>query len=249
MNNKFIYIGFGAAAIVIGAVFLFQKKSPSGIGREYSRTDIAGLPASKTTESVELNDGDTYDLVAGFVSKKIGDKEYHMLAYNGSIPGPLIKVKQGSEVTVNFTNNTDVDSTIHSHGVRVENAFDGVPDVTQKPVKPGESFSYTLKFPDAGVYWYHPHVREDYAQELGLYADFLVEPDDPGYWNQVNREEMIMLDDILIENGVIARFDPEIADHTLMGRFGNVMLVNGETNYRIDAKRGDAVRFYFTNAA
>jgi len=165
-----------------------------------------------------------------------------------------------------------VDSTIHSHGVRVENAFDGVPDVTQKPVKPGESFSYTLKFPDAGVYWYHPHVREDYAQELGLYGNFIVEPSDPGYWNSVNREEVVMLDDILIEDGAIARFIPETADHTLMGRFGNVMLVSGETHpglaatpplegndnspllggargWVLEAKQGDVVRFYITNAA
>lgn len=95
-----------------------------------------------------------------------------MLAYNGSIPGPLIKVPQGAEITLNFKNDTDVDSTIHSHGVRVENKFDGVPDVTQEEVKPGESFTYKLKFSDVGMFWYHPHIREDYAQELGLYGNF-----------------------------------------------------------------------------
>jgi len=252
MKKSSIFVITAVAVIAAGVasfVFLRKDEDTTTLFGGMHAAPVESLSATKPTESVELKDSDTYNLKAGLVRKKIGNKEYRMLAYNGSIPGPLIKVKQGSEVTINFTNNTDVDSTIHSHGVRMDNAFDGVPEVTQDPVKPGASFTYQLKFPDTGVYWYHPHVREDYAQELGLYGNFLVEPDDPGYWNQVNREEMIMLDDILIENGVIARFDPEIADHTLMGRFGNVMLVNGETNYRIDAKRGDAVRFYFTNAA
>ena len=86
------------------------------------------------------------------------------------------------------------------------NAFDGVPDVTQKAVQLGESFTYTLTFPDAGVYWYHPHMRDDYAIELGLYGNFIVTPESPTYWNTVDREVAVFLDDILIENGKIAPF-------------------------------------------
>src|SRR3990172_1423725 len=231
-NNKFI-VGVLVAIAVIGGAFFFLKQRETNTTISSKGTfsaSVSGVNNAKPQEVVNLSNGETYNLTASIVKKTINGQEMKMLAYNGSIPGPLIKVPQGAEITLKFTNNTDVDSTIHSHGVRVENAFDGVPDVTQKPVKPGESFSYTLKFPDAGVYCYHPHVREDYAQELGLYGNFIVEPSDPGYWNSVNREEVVMLDDILIEDGVIARFIPETADHTLMGRFGNVMLVSGETH-------------------
>ena len=172
----------------MGAIFLLQNASPWREGGEYSSSDVAGLAAAKAVETVELKNGDTYNLTAGFVEKKLGNRSYRMLAYNGSIPGPLIKAEQNAEVTINFKNNTDIEITIHSHGLRLDNAFDGVPDMTQKPVKPGKSFTYKIKFPDAGMYWYHPHMREDYAQELGLYGNYLVTPSESGYWNPVNRE-------------------------------------------------------------
>lgn len=207
------------------------------------------LKTVKPQETVNLQNGDTYELTASIVKKSINGQEVKMLAYNGSIPGPLIKVPQGAEIKLKFTNNTDVDSTIHSHGVRVENKFDGVADITQDPVKPKQSFTYILKFPDPGIYWYHPHIREDYAQELGLYGNFLVTPSMPDYWAEVDREETLFLDDILINNGQIAMFDKSVVDHTLMGRFGNIMLINGDDNYNLSVKQGERVRFYVTNAA
>ena len=232
----------------MGAIFLLQNASPWREGGEYSSSDVAGLAAAKAVETVELKNGDTYNLTAGFVEKKLGNRSYRMLAYNGSIPGPLIKAEQNAEVTINFKNNTDIEITIHSHGLRLDNAFDGVPDMTQKPVKPGKSFTYKIKFPDAGMYWYHPHMREDYAQELGLYGNYLVTPSESGYWNPVNREVPLFLDDILIEDGQI-RLSKTGADRTLMGRFGNMMLVNGEPEYRLEVKKGEVIRFYVTNAA
>lgn len=238
------------AAIVVIGIIMYNSRGPSSAPvRGAFSTDIAGLADAKTSETVELKNGDTYNLTASIVKKTIGSSTVKMLAYNGMIPGPLIKVEQGVEVTLNFTNNTDVDTTIHSHGVRLANAFDGVPDVTQKAVKPGESFTYKLTFPDEGIYWYHPHIREDYAQELGLYGNYLVVSDNPDYWSPVNREVALFVDDILIENGTIAPFSKASADHTLMGRFGNIMLVNGETNYQLAAKTGEVIRFYLTNSA
>ncbi len=210
-------------------------------------TDTAGLSEAKTSETVELKNGDTYNLAASYVEKEINGVKYRMLAYNGSIPGPLIKIAQGSEVTINFKNDTDINTLLHSHGVRMDNAFDGS-QATQKEMKPGETFVYKLKFPDAGMYWYHPHVREDYTQELGLYGNYLVTPTNINYWNQVNREVPLFLDDILIEDGKIA-FSKQGADRTLMGRYGNVMLVNGDTNYSLSVKKGEVDRFYITNAA
>lgn len=241
--NKNIIIIILVGIILLGIVMLFSQKgnTPATI------SEIENLTAITPTQTVELKDGDIYDLTATYVEKMINGVSYKMLAYNGSIPGPLIKVPQGAEVTINFKNGTDMNTLFHSHGVRMDNQFDGSQS-TQNEIKPNETFSYKLKFPDAGMYWYHPHVREDYQQELGMYGNFLVVASDDKYWNTVNREVPIILDDILIENGKI-NLSKEEADRTLMGRYGNVMLVNGETNYRLEAKEGEVIRFYITNAA
>ena len=204
-------------------------------------------PPVAQSQIVELKDGDTYDLTASYVEKEINGVKHKMLAYNGMIPGPLLKIPQGAEVTINFKNDTDMRTLLHSHGIRMNNAFDGS-QATQKEMEPGEAFAYKLKFPDAGMYWYHPHVREDYQQELGLYGNYLVVPANDTYWSHVNREVALFLDDILIENGKI-NLSEKGADRTLMGRFGNVMLVNGQPNYMLDAKKGEVIRFYITNAA
>lgn len=246
------------AVVLVGAFLLLQNRST--MNQAWQMHEVAqktgafssetnGLSEAKTSQVVELKDGDTYNLEASIVQKTIKSQPVKMLAYNGSIPGPLLKVPQGAEITVNFTNNTDVETTIHSHGVRLANAFDGTPDLTQKPIPIGGSFTYKLKFPDAGMFWYHPHIREDYAQESGLYGNFLVVSDDADFWSPVNREEALMIDDMLLENGKLATFSTTTADHTLMGRFGNTMLVNGETDYKLNAKQGEVIRFYLTNTA
>lgn len=206
-------------------------------------------PTAPPPAAVELAHGQAYELVAGLVEKEIQGQKHRMLAYNGAIPGPLLRVKQGTEVTLNFRNDTELPSTIHSHGIRLDNAFDGVPDLTQEAVAPGGgSFTYRVRFPDPGMYWYHPHLREDYAQEMGLYGNYLVVPAEPDYWASVDREIALFLDDLLLTGGKIA-LDQEKVDHALMGRFGNVMLINGESDYRLAARQGEVVRIYLTNAA
>ncbi len=252
MKSKQFFSVIVLIVILILGVFLFFSNKFLQLDKNEGGSFVsspANLPAAKPQETVSLKDGDTYNLSAEIVKKTINGQEVKMLAYNGSIPGTLIKVSKGAQITVNFTNNTDVDTTLHSHGVRVDNKFDGVPDVTQKPIKPGQSFTYQLKFPNEGVYWYHPHIREDYAQELGLYGNFIVTPEQPDYWVEVDREEALFLDDILLENGQIASFDKETVNHTLMGRFGNTMLINGESDFKLPIKQGERVRFYITNAA
>lgn len=200
------------------------------------------------TPTVELKNGDTYDLTASSVTKEIGGKPQKMLAYNDSIPGPTIRVPQGAEVTINFKNNTDQPTLLHSHGVRMDNAFDGS-QLQQKEIPPGGSYRYKLKFPDAGVFWYHPHLHEVSQQPLGLYGNFIVTPTDGSYWPPVNREVPLMIGDLLVDrDSTIASFrDP--SDHALMGRFGNMMLVNGTDTYRLSVKRGEVVRFYMTDVA
>jgi len=212
------------------------------------QTEITHKEAKKT-EEVALQDGDSYAMTAQFIEKEVNGEMLTMMGYDGSIPGPTFRVSQGDTIQITLKNELDLPTTLHSHGVRVKNEFDGVPGVTQDPINPGESFTYELTFPDPGVYWYHPHIREDYTQELGLYGNFIVEPNQKNYWSPVNREVNLFVDDLLLEQGRIAFFDPEIVTHTLMGRFGNTMLTQGKTDFQLNINKGEVVRFAFTNVA
>src|SRR5918912_1274312 len=210
--------------------------------------ETEGLPDAGKTELVELADGDEFDLDIIPVKKRIGDATVRMLAYNGSIPGPTLKVAQGSTITVHVTNHGDLEATVHWHGLRLDNRYDGTHD-TQAPIPVGETFTYQVNVPDAGAFWYHPHIREDYGQEMGLYGNILATPSESDYWPPANRELLLTLDDILIEDGHVAAFKESETTHVAMGRFGNVMLVAGEPDLQLEAKRGEVVRFYFTNTA
>ncbi|MGZ8580508.1 MAG: multicopper oxidase family protein [Actinomycetota bacterium] len=221
--------------------------APTGTG-PFPR-DPSGLPTAHETESVRLADGDELDLRIAPVAKQVGDDLLRMLAYNGSIPGPTLRVQQGSEIVVHVTNDADVDATVHWHGLRLENRFDGVPHDTQKPIPVNGTFTYHVRFPDEGLYWYHPHIREDYTQDSGLYGNIVVEPNEADYWPPSDREVVLTIDDILIEDGQLAPYDRAGPDHTAMGRFGNVMLVSGQPEWRIEVARGEVVRMFLTNTA
>jgi FtsP/CotA-like multicopper oxidase with cupredoxin domain len=210
--------------------------------------ETEGLPKAGTTELIELADGDEFELEIIPVKKRIGDATVRMLTYNGSVPGPTLKVPQGGTITVDVTNHGDLDATVHWHGLRLENRYDGTHE-TQAPIPVGETFTYQVHVPDPGAFWYHPHIREDYGQEMGLYGNILAAPSEPDYWPPVNREVLLTLDDILIEDGQIAAFRESETTHVAMGRFGNVMLVAGEPDLKLEAKRREVVRFYFTNTA
>ena len=216
---------------------------------EFFGSETADLPTCEASELVELAPGETIDLCIAPVVKRLGDAEVRMLAYNGSIPGPTLRVPQGCEINVRVHNDADHETTVHWHGLRVDNDFDGVPYETQDPIPVGGTFTYRLRFPDDGVYWYHPHVREDYGLEMGLYGNILVDPTDRGAWPPVDREAIVTLDDVLLEDGRIAPFRTDGPTHTAMGRFGNVMLTGGTTDLSLHACAGDVVRFFLTNTA
>ncbi len=164
-----------------------------------------------------------------------------MFGYNGEYPGPTIEAPRGAEIFVRFTNELPDSSSIHWHGIRLDNPFDGV-----DAVGGGREFTYRVRVPDAGIYWYHPHQREDIQQELGLYGNLLVRTD----YGAVNREAILMLDDLLVaDDSSLIPLGKESPTHALMGRFGNLFLVNGEPGYRLTVKRGEVVRFYLTNAS
>jgi FtsP/CotA-like multicopper oxidase with cupredoxin domain len=197
---------------------------------------------------VDLADGGELHLKIAPVAKRLGANPLRMLAYNGSIPGPTMRVPQGATVNVHVTNDVGIETTVHWHGLRLENAFDGTHE-TQAPIPAGGTFSYRLQFPDPGIYWYHPHIREDYGQELGLYANILVAPSDPHYWPPAHREVLLTLDDVLVEDGRIAAFSRGETNYAAMGRYGNVMLVGGEIAPLLSARPNEVVRFYLTNTA
>lgn len=217
-------------------------------GGDVFPTSVEGIEDVGRPETVALADRESFDLEIRPVRKRIGDSVVRMLAYNGSIPGPTLAVREGTAITVRVTNGGDLDTTVHWHGLRLRNAFDGTHE-TQAPIPVGGAFVYELEFPDPGVYWYHPHIREDYAQELGLYGNIVVAPAEPDYWPAVDREVVLTLDDVLVEDGRIAPFDTSEPTHVAMGRFGNTMLVAGETELSLAARCGEVVRLYLTNTA
>jgi FtsP/CotA-like multicopper oxidase with cupredoxin domain len=211
--------------------------------------DASTLPLATPSEVVRLGNMDTLDISVSMVRRQLNGQELVMFGYNGQYPGPLIQADQGTTIVVRVTNNIQMPTTIHWHGVRIENRFDGVPGVTQAAIQQGESYTHQVRVPDAGMFWYHPHTREDVQQDLGLFGNLLVTSPNPDYYGPANSEEVLVLDDILMDDEGLIPYGDRAPTHALMGRFGNVMLVNGQTDYSLDVSRGEVVRFYLTNVA
>jgi FtsP/CotA-like multicopper oxidase with cupredoxin domain len=211
--------------------------------------NTATLPAAQPRAIVRLRDGDTLALTASLVRRTIHGRTVAMYGFNGQIPGPLIRVPQNATITIRFTNRIDLPTAVHWHGVRLDNHSDGVPGVTQPELAPGGSFIYRVHFPDAGLYWYHPHVREDIEQAMGLFGNMIVDSPDKDYYAPANQEQVLMLDDLLINADTLIPFGGAGPDFTLMGRVGNELLVNGDPNYTLSVAAGEVVRFFLTNVS
>ena len=130
---------------------------------------MAQLPTAMPSTELRPKDGDTITLAATIVRRTIAGRTLAAYAFNGETPGPLIRVTQGTTFFVRFANTIDLPATIHWHGVRLGNAFDGS-TMTQSPVPPGGTFVYVVHCPDAGIFWYHDHIREDIGQPWGCTA-------------------------------------------------------------------------------
>lgn len=208
------------------------------------------LPQARTRERVRLAPGDTLALEAGPLLRRVGHLRVPGYGFNGQIPGPLIEAEVGSRVHVAFRNRTALPTAIHWHGLRLENAFDGVPGVTQNPIAPEEGFHYQLDLPDEGTFWYHPHLQEVVTKDLGLAGNLVVHPAGTGdLYAPVDREEYLILDDHLVGPDGPVPYGLESVTHALMGRFGNVLLVNGEADWSLEARPGEVIRLHLTNAA
>ncbi len=168
-------------------------------------------------------------------------------SYEGSVPGPVIRARKGQTLDRRFVNDLPEPSTVHWHGIRIDNAMDGVPGLTQPVVQPGAHFDYRFTLPDAGTYWYHPHHRTWEQLARGLHGVLVVEEDgDPQY----DREEILVLDDW--------RFDRDATlhesfgapmDRSHAGRLGNWVTVNGQDEPSIPVKQHERLRLRLVNAA
>ena len=139
------------------------------------------------------------------------------------------------------------ETTVHWHGVRVPNAMDGVPHLTQKPIAPGETFLYEFDVPDAGTYWYHPHQRSFEQVGRGLYGALIVEEVEPV---RVDRELVWVLDDWrLTTSGALSDDFGNRHDAAHNGRVGNTVTVNGRLPSDVRLRRGERIRLRLINAS
>ena len=168
--------------------------------------------------------------------------------YDGQMPGPVIRVKQGDRVRRRFVNELPQASSVHWHGVRIENAMDGVAGLTQDAVDPGGSFDYDFIAPDAGTYWFHAHNRSVEQVARGLYGALIVEDAESP---DVDRDEVLLLDDWLLDPKT-AQIDPNFDaphDRSHAGRRGNYIATNATAGFELTAKRNERLRLRLINAA
>ncbi len=171
-----------------------------------------------------------------------------VMYYNQSIPGPLIRLQQGREAAIDFHNALEEDSSVHWHGLRIDNAMDGVAGMTQPPVKPGETFEYRFTPPDAGTYWYHSHQRSWAQLAAGLAGVLIVDEKDPP---RVDQDLVFAIDDWRVDRQM--QFDKKslgsLHDWSHGGRLGNFVTVNGNSEQAYAVARGERVRLRMVNIA
>ena len=240
-NRRLLFWLPAAAGLLLPAAGAAQSLQPEGWD--------AGI---RLTEAVDRNpDPDIVeiDFEARVARVAIAPGvEVDAWTYNGTIPGPMIRVKVGDRLIVHFTNNLPRPSTIHWHGLRIPIDMDGVPGYSQEPVEPGDTFTYDFVVPDAGIYWYHPHVMSAAQVGFGLYGAFLVE--DSSEAVGIADELVVVLSDIdLTEDGTLASPDTGGSVGMLFGREGNHVLVNGRRTPGLVARAGAPQRWRLINAA
>jgi FtsP/CotA-like multicopper oxidase with cupredoxin domain len=168
-------------------------------------------------------------------------------SYNGSVPGPEIRVRQGDRLRVLVENGLDEETTVHWHGVRVPNAMDGVPHLTQAPIGPGEIFAYEFEALDAGTFWYHPHQRSLEQVARGLAGPLVVDEREP---IEVDRDVTWMLSDWRLGKDASLSDDfGNLHDVSHAGRIGNTVTVNGRIRDAFFARAGERVRLRLINSA
>jgi FtsP/CotA-like multicopper oxidase with cupredoxin domain len=190
-------------------------------------------------------------LVAGPARVQVAPPEYpdtSAWTYNGSLPGPVLRARQGDRLRVHVQNALDEPTTVHWHGIRLPNAMDGVPYITQRPIEPGAGFTYDFELPDAGTFFYHPHQRGYEQVGRGLAGALIVEERAPP---EVDRDLLWVLGDYRLSADASIRGGfGNFMDVSHAGRIGNTVTLNGRVQtepFRVRA--GERVRLRLVNAA
>ncbi len=205
-----------------------------------------GLPAvqdlNPAANVLEIN------LTARVASVEVAPgKRVDAWTYDGGLPGPLIRLTVGDRLIVHFTNQLPSPTTVHWHGLRVPIQMDGVPGASQPNVLPGGTFTYDFVVPDAGLYWYHPHIMAAEQVGFGLYGALLV--DDPSLPIGIEEHVLVLSDMDLLDNGSLAPSDTGGSAGMAFGREGAVLLVNGRNHPRVTVNTGVPQRWRIVNAA
>ncbi len=177
-----------------------------------------------------------------------GYAETEIWGYDGTAPGPEIRLAKGARLNRRLINDLPQPTTVHWHGIRIDNAMDGVPGLTQEPVAPGASFDYDFTLPDAGTYWYHSHNKNVEQVARGLYGALIVEESEPP---DVDRDLVLTLDDWRLDPETVAITDDFDNRHDLShaGRLGNIVTVNGRFDPVYPARRHERLRLRLINTA
>ena len=206
-----------------------------------SASVLAILPISASAAS------DPLKLTAEAVTQQIlpkGDGTTAMLGFNGSMPGPELRLKRGERISIDVENRLEEGTAVHWHGIRLENQMDGVPMLTQDLINPGASKTYSFVPPDAGTYWYHSHYISQEQVARGMMGPLIVEDDQPP---DVDHDITVVLSDWIInEDGSLADNFTDmhsVAHAGYMGNYARAFLSQAEV------KQGDRVRFRLINAA
>lgn len=198
--------------------------------------DTGGQPLAFRME----NGVKVFDLTARPATWKILDNVTATAwTYNGTVPGPLIRVTEGDRGRLVVKNELDEPTTVHWHGLDVPNAMDGVPDVTQKPIQPGETFVYEFTARPAGTFMYHSHFESDVQVSAGLYAPFIIEPKE---WVKPDVDVTLMLSEWRIVGG------QTFAAMPMTGMDPNYFSINGKAfpaTQTINVQKGQRVRLRF----
>ena len=169
-------------------------------------------------------------------------------AYNGEVPGPLLRLRQNQKARIRLDNKLDQPTTVHWHGLRIANAMDGVAKLTQPAVPPGAGFDYEFTLPDAGTFWYHSHARSWEQVARGLAGVLIVDEAEP---QDFDRDLVFAIDDWRLMEDL--SFDEDslgrLMDWSHGGRLGNALTVNGNARTRLDVGVGERVRLRLVNVA
>ena len=168
-------------------------------------------------------------------------------AYNGTVPGPVLRFRQGDTARIAFANALPEPTTVHWHGLRVPNAMDGVPALSQTEVPAGGTFAYEFELKDAGTFWYHPHANSARQVARGLSGAFIVEEAEP---IRVDRELLWVLGDWrLTKDAAIADDFGHPMDGSHAGRVGNTVTLNGAIVDEVPVRAGERIRLRLVNTA